>query len=102
MFELKITDGHISFENVTFGYNKSRLIIQMFQSRLTRERLLQLLVLWLKSTIGRLLFRFYDAQQGSIKIDGQDIRDVTQESLHDLLVWCLKIQFFLMIQFTII
>ena len=35
-----------------------------------------------KSTIGRLLFRFYDAQKGSIKIDGQDIRDVTQESLH--------------------
>ena len=28
------------------------------------------------------MFRFYDAQKGSIKIDGQDIRDVTQESLH--------------------
>ena len=35
-----------------------------------------------KSTIGRLLFRFYDIRRGSIRIDGQDIRDVTQTSLH--------------------
>jgi ABC-type multidrug transport system fused ATPase/permease subunit len=35
-----------------------------------------------KSTIGRLLFRFYDVVGGAIRIDGQDLRDVTQESLH--------------------
>lgn len=35
-----------------------------------------------KSTIGRLLFRFYDASAGSLCIDGQDVRDVTQLSLH--------------------
>jgi ABC-type transport system involved in Fe-S cluster assembly fused permease/ATPase subunit len=34
-----------------------------------------------KSTLSRLLFRFYDVQQGSIRIDGQDIRQVTQDSL---------------------
>ncbi|PHR05237.1 MAG: metal ABC transporter permease, partial [Sulfitobacter sp.] len=34
------------------------------------------------STIGRLLFRFYDVQAGALRIDGQDVRDVTQESLH--------------------
>ena len=34
-----------------------------------------------KSTISRVLFRFYDVTQGRITIDGQDIRDVTQESL---------------------
>jgi ATP-binding cassette subfamily B protein len=34
-----------------------------------------------KSTLSRLLFRFYDVQQGSIRIDGQDIRSVTQDSL---------------------
>src|SRR5262249_47378915 len=34
-----------------------------------------------KSTIARLLFRFYDVDVGAIEIDGQDIRDVTQESL---------------------
>ena len=35
-----------------------------------------------KSTIGRLLFRFYDVQGGALRIDGQDLRDVTQQSLH--------------------
>ena len=35
-----------------------------------------------KSTIGRLLFRFYDVTSGSLAIDGQDVRDVTQKSLH--------------------
>ena len=35
-----------------------------------------------KSTIGRLLFRFYDVTGGALEIDGQDVRDVTQDSLH--------------------
>ncbi|SUZ32079.1 ATM1-type heavy metal exporter [Roseibaca ekhonensis] len=35
-----------------------------------------------KSTIGRLLFRFYDVTGGALRIDGQDLRDVTQSSLH--------------------
>ena len=35
-----------------------------------------------KSTIGRLLFRFYDVTGGALLIDGQDLRDVTQDSLH--------------------
>ena len=35
-----------------------------------------------KSTIGRLLFRFYDVGSGALRIDGQDVREVTQESLH--------------------
>ena len=82
--ELKITDGHISFENVTFGYNKSRLIIQNVSIEINSKETIAIVGPSGsgKSTIGRLLFRFYDAQQGSIKIDGQDIRDVTQESLH--------------------
>ena len=82
--ELKITDGHISFENVTFGYNKSRLIIQNVSIEINSRETIAIVGPSGsgKSTIGRLLFRFYDAQQGSIKIDGQDIRHVTQESLH--------------------
>ena len=35
-----------------------------------------------KSTLGRLLFRFYDAERGAVRVHGQDVRDVTQESLH--------------------
>ena len=82
--DLKITDGHISFENVTFGYHKSRLIIQNVSIEINSRETIAIVGPSGsgKSTIGRLLFRFYDAQKGSIKIDGQDIRDVTQESLH--------------------
>ena len=82
--ELKVTNGHISFENVTFGYNKSRLIIQNVSIEINSRETIAIVGPSGsgKSTIGRLLFRFYDAQQGSIKIDGQDIRHVTQESLH--------------------
>ena len=82
--ELKITDGHISFENVTFGYYKSRPIIQNVSIEINSRETIAIVGPSGsgKSTLGRLLFRFYDAQQGSIKIDGQDIRDVTQESLH--------------------
>ena len=34
-----------------------------------------------KSTLTRLLFRFYDVHSGAVRVDGQDVRDVTQESL---------------------
>ena len=82
--ELKITEGRITFENVTFGYNKSRPIIQNVSIEINSKETVAIVGPSGsgKSTLGRLLFRFYDAQQGSIKIDGQDIRDITQESLH--------------------
>ena len=82
--ELKITEGRITFENVTFGYNKSTPIIQNVSIEINSKETVAIVGPSGsgKSTLGRLLFRFYDAQEGSIKIDGQDIRDITQESLH--------------------
>ena len=82
--ELKITEGRITFENVTFGYNKSTPIIQNVSIEINSKETVAIVGPSGsgKSTLGRLLFRFYDAQHGSIKIDGQDIRDITQESLH--------------------
>ena len=82
--ELKITDGHISLENVTFGYDKLRPIIKNVSFEIHPRETIAIVGPSGsgKTTIGRLLFRFYDAQNGSIKIDGQDIRDITQKSLH--------------------
>jgi ATP-binding cassette subfamily B protein len=82
--ELIIAGGHVSLENITFGYNLTRPIIQNVSFEIRPRETIAIVGPSGsgKSTIGRLLFRFYDAQKGSIKIDGQDIRDVTQESLH--------------------
>ena len=82
--KLKIAGGHISLENITFGYDVARPILQNVSLEIRPKETIAIVGPSGsgKSTIGRLLFRFYDAQQGAIKIDGQDIRDITQKSLH--------------------
>ena len=80
----RVISGHISLENITFGYDKLRPIIKNVSFEIHPRETIAIVGPSGsgKSTIGRLLFRFYDAQKGSIKIDGQDIRDITQKSLH--------------------
>ena len=81
---LRVTGGQIKLDNVHFGYNEDRNILNGVS--LTAEPGEMVAIVGStgsgKSTIGRLLFRFYDVQSGSLKIDGQDVRDVTQNSLH--------------------
>lgn len=80
---LLLTAGEIKFENVTFGYRPDRPILQNLSLTIPAGK--KVAVVGPsgcgKSTILRLLFRSYDVQQGRILIDGQDIRDVTQDSL---------------------
>ncbi len=82
--ELKVTGGQIELKDVHFAYNADREILTGVS--LTARPGETVAIVGStgsgKSTIGRLLFRFYDVQQGSIEIDGQDVRDVTQHSLH--------------------
>jgi len=82
--ELKLKGGHISIKNIAFGYDKKRLIIKDVSLEINPGETVAIVGSSGsgKSTIGRLLFRFYDVQKGSIKIDGQDLRDITQKSLH--------------------
>lgn len=80
---LQVTGGEIRFENVTFGYHPDRLIFKDL-SFVVPAGLKTAFVGPSgcgKSTIFRLLFRFYEPQSGRILIDGQDIRDVSLESL---------------------
>ena len=83
--DLKVTGGRIALENVTFGYDPDRTILQ--GATVIAEPGQTVAIVGStgsgKSTIGRLLFRFYDVQEGALKIDGQDVRAVTQQSLHD-------------------
>ena len=82
--ELKLKGGHISVKNVAFGYDKKRPIIHDISFEINPGETVAIVGSSGsgKSTIGRLLFRFYDVQKGAIKIDGQDLRDITQKSLH--------------------
>ena len=82
---LVVRNGEVEFANVTFGYDRSRPVLKDLNLVIgTGETIAVVGPSGSgKSTIGRLLFRFYDVDSGSIRIDGQDVRDVTQRSLHD-------------------
>ncbi|HLF58345.1 MAG TPA: ABC transporter ATP-binding protein/permease [Alphaproteobacteria bacterium] len=75
--------GEIAFDNVSFAYDPRRAILQDVSFRIPPGRTLAIVGASGagKSTISRLLFRFYDIDEGKIAIDGQDIRDITQSSL---------------------
>ena len=81
---LAVTGGEIAFRDVRFGYEPAREILKGLSFTLRPGQKLALVGPSGsgKSTVGRLLFRFYDVSAGSITIDGQDIREVTQGSLH--------------------
>ncbi len=85
--DLKVTGGELVFDNVTFAYDPARPILKGVSLRVAPGQRIALVGPSGsgKSTIGRLLFRFYDVTGGAIRIDGQDIRDVTQTSLHQLI-----------------
>ncbi|MFA0813572.1 ABCB family ABC transporter ATP-binding protein/permease [Microbulbifer epialgicus] len=81
--KLQVSEGRIEFEQVRFGYKDNREILcGVSFSVLPCQKVAIVGASGAgKSTLFKLLFRFYDAQEGSIRIDGQDIRTVTQESL---------------------
>ncbi|KAF2703179.1 iron-sulfur clusters transporter atm1, mitochondrial precursor [Pleomassaria siparia CBS 279.74] len=80
---LSLSTGEIRFENVTFGYRPDRPILKNLTFTIPAGKKVAIVGPsgCGKSTILRLLFRFYDVQEGRILIDGQDIRDVSLESL---------------------
>ena len=84
---LNVTGGHITFRAVDFGYESDRRILNALDLEVKPGQTVAIVGPSGsgKSTIGRLLFRFYDVNSGGIIIDGQDIRDITQTSLHDAL-----------------
>jgi len=82
---LQVTGGTVELDGVEFGYDPSRPILKGIDLRVGAGEKVAIVGPSGsgKSTIGRLLFRFYDVTGGTLRIDGQDVRDVTQDSLHD-------------------
>lgn len=83
--DLQHAGGAIVFDDVRFGYSAERPILKGVSLNIPAGGTLALVGSSGsgKSTIGRLLFRFYDVTGGAIRIDGQDVRDITQNSLHN-------------------
>ncbi|MBP7608675.1 MAG: ABC transporter ATP-binding protein [Steroidobacteraceae bacterium] len=80
---LRVTRGEIAFEHVTFAYGGQRTVVDDLRLHIRPGEKIGLVGRSGagKSTIVNLLLRFYDVEQGAILIDGQDIAQVTQDSL---------------------
>lgn len=80
---LEVTGPVIRFDNVTFHYDPERPILKGVSFEVPAGKTVAIVgpTGAGKSTISRLLYRFYDVTGGGITIDGQDLRGVTQESL---------------------
>jgi len=81
---LRLSGGAVRLEGVRFAYDPARPILRGITLEVPAGRKVALVGASGsgKSTIGRLLFRFYDVTAGRLTIDGQDIREVTLDSLH--------------------
>lgn len=80
---LLVNNGKIEFIDVSFGYHANRELLKGISFTVEPGKTLAIVGPSGagKSTLSRLLFRFYDVTGGSIRIDGKDIRQVTQASL---------------------
>jgi len=78
--------GNVEFCNVSFGYDPSRIIIRNFNAKIKNGMKVAIVgpTGAGKTTIVKLLMRFYDINSGSIKIDGVDIRDFRRNDLRQL------------------
>ncbi len=81
--DLKIESGALEFDSVGFAYDPARPILKGISFKVPAGKTVAVVGPSGagKSTLSRLLYRFYDVQDGAVRIDGQDVRDITQKSL---------------------
>jgi len=82
--DLVVRGGEVRLDHVSFAYEAARPILKDVSLTVGAGQTVALVGPSGsgKSTIGRLLFRFYDVSGGALRIDGQDVRDIRQDSLH--------------------
>ncbi len=78
-------DGYVDFSHVSFGYNPSQIIIRDFSAHVTPGQKIAIVgpTGAGKTTMVKLLMRFYDVTGGAIQVDGHDIRDFNRQELRD-------------------
>jgi len=84
--KLEEVKGEVTFEDVRFGYNLDKIIINDFSTHIKPGQKVAIVgpTGAGKTTIVKLLMRFYDLNSGSILIDGKDIKDFTREDLRNM------------------
>ena len=84
--DIRKTKGIVDFENVQFGYNEEQMIIHNFSSHVGEGQKVAIVgpTGAGKTTMIKLLMRFYDVNKGSIKIDGHDLREFNRTELREL------------------
>jgi len=82
-FNDRATKGNISFKNVSFGYNKNQTLIKDFNLEVKQGEKVAIVgpTGAGKSTMINLLMRYYEIDQGSIILDGKDLRDYNRKTL---------------------
>lgn len=80
-------DGYVDFSHVSFGYNPGQIIIRDFSAHVTPGQKIAIVgpTGAGKTTMVKLLMRFYDVTGGAIQVDGHDIRDFNRQELRDAL-----------------
>ena len=78
--------GNVQFENVHFGYNPEKIIINDFSANVKEGQKIAIVgpTGAGKTTMIKLLMRFYDVNRASIKIDGHDVRDFNRSELREM------------------
>ena len=78
--------GNVEFEHVRFGYNEDKIIINDFSADVKEGQKIAIVgpTGAGKTTMIKLLMRFYDVNGGSIKIDGHDVRDFNRSELREM------------------
>lgn len=83
--DASLIKGNVSFEHVKFGYNEDKTIIHDFNAKVSKGQKIAIVgpTGAGKTTMVKLLMRFYDVNEGCIKIDGKDIRSYKRDELRN-------------------
>ena len=90
--EKKDAKGNIEFKNVSFGYTPDKTIIKNFSAKIKAGEKIAIVgpTGAGKTTMVNLLMKFYEINSGDIIIDGESIKNLTRENIHDL--FCMVLQ----------